>query len=61
MDLLEAFNSINHDLLIAKLNAYGFTKNSIKLIKSDLSNCWQRTKTKTSFTSWMELLLGVPQ
>ena len=61
MDLSKAFDTINHDLLIAKLNAYGFTKNSLRLIKIYLSNCWQRTKINTSFSSWTELLLGVPQ
>ena len=61
MDLSKALNTINHDLLIAKLNAYGFTKNSLRLIKSYLSNRWQRTKINTSFSSWTELLLGVSQ
>ena len=55
------YDTINHDLLIVKLNAYGFTKNSLRLIKSYLSNRWQRTKINTSFSSWTELLLGVPQ
>ena len=59
MDPSKALNTINHDLLIAKLNAYGFTKNSLRLIKSYLSNRWQRTKINTSFSSWTELLLGV--
>ena len=61
MDLLKAFDAINQDLLIAKLNAYGFTKNLLKLIKSYLSNRWQRTKINTSFRSWTGLLLGVRQ
>ena len=61
MDLSKAFDTINHDLLIAKLNAYGFTKNSLRLIKSYLFKRWQRAKINTSFSSWMELLLGVPQ
>ena len=38
MDLSKAFDTINHDLLIAKLNAYGFTKSSVRLIKSYLSH-----------------------
>ena len=33
----------------------------LKLIKSYLSNRWQRTKINTSFSSWAELLVGVPQ
>ena len=61
MDLTKAVDTINHDLLIAKLNAYGFLKNSLRLIKSYLSNRWQRTKINTSFSSWTELLAGVPQ
>ena len=61
MDLSKAFHTINHDLLIAKLTAYGFTKNSLRLIISYLSYRWQRTKINTSFSSWTELLLGVPQ
>ena len=61
MDLSKVFDTINHDLLIPKLNAYGFTKNSLRLIKSYLSNHWQRAKINTSFSSRTELLLGLPQ
>ena len=34
MDLYTAFDTINHDLLIAKLHAYGFDKNSLTLLLS---------------------------
>ena len=50
MDLSKAFHTINHDLLIAKLHVYGFSKESLKLIKSYLTNRWQRTKLNTGFT-----------
>jgi retron-type reverse transcriptase len=61
MDLSKAFDCMNHDLLIAKLYAYGFSKNAVAMIRSYLKNRWQRTKINTSFSSWSELLTGVPQ
>ena len=47
--------------LIAKLHAQGFDKESLMLLLSYLSNRWQRTKIKTSFSSWTEILQSVPQ
>ena len=61
MDLSKAFDTLNYELLIVKLHAYGFGKESLMLISSYLSNRWQRTKINTSFSSWTELLQGVPQ
>ena len=61
MDLSTAFDTINHELLIAKLEAYGFNKNALKFIQSYLSNRWQHTKINNSFSSWTKLLEGVPQ
>jgi len=61
MDLSKAFDTINHELLIAKLHAYGFERDALVLIKSYLSNRWQRTKVGSSYSSWSELLRGVPQ
>ena len=61
MDLSKAFDTINYDLLLAKLHAYGFDRNSLTLVKSYLTNRWQRTKINTSFSTWSELLSGVPQ
>ena len=59
MDLSKVFGTINHDLLIAKLHVYRFSKESLKLMKSYLSNRWQ--SFNLSFSSWSELILGVPQ
>ena len=61
MDLSKAFDTLNHDLLIAKLHAYGFDKNALKLIKSYLSTRWQRNKINSSLSTWSELTKGVPQ
>ena len=61
MDLSKAFDSINHNLLIAKLHAYGFDKSSLKLLFSYLNNRGNRTKINQNFSSWEELLQGVSQ
>ena len=61
MDLSKAFDTINHELLIAKLQAYGFTNDSLKIKLDYLSDRWQRTKVNTSFSSWAKLICGVPQ
>ena len=61
MDLSKAFDTINHELLIAKLEAYGFEENALEIVHSYLSDRWQRTKVNTSFSNWRELLCGVPQ
>ena len=61
MDFSKAFDTLNHELLIAKLHAYGFNRNLLKLINDYLSSRWQRTETNKCFSSWTELAQGVPQ
>ena len=61
MDLSKAFDTINNDLLIAKLHVYRFSEESLKLIKSDLTERWQTAKLNTGFSKWTEILLWVPQ
>ena len=61
MDLSKAYDTINHELLIAKLHAYGFSINAIEVILSYLQDRWQRVKINTTFSSWIQLLQGVPQ
>ena len=51
MDLPKAFDTLNHELLIAKLHAYDFNRDSLKLINDYLSNRWKRTKISKSFSS----------
>ena len=57
-DLSKAFDCLNHDLLIAKLNAYGFSLPALRLIHDYLLNRKQRTRISNS---WMETVSGVPQ
>ena len=60
-DLSKAFDCLNHELLIAKLNAYGFTLPALKLIHNYLSNRKQRVRVNDSYRLWQDILFGVPQ
>ena len=61
MDLSKVFDTLNHDLLQAKLHAYGFDRGSLKILHSCLSNKYQRTKTNKGFSSCSITVFGVPQ
>ena len=61
MDLSKAFDRINHDLLIAKLKAYGFSKGALKLMKSYLKNRKQKVQINNKFSSDRDVIAGVPQ
>ena len=60
-DLSKAFDCLSHDLLLAKLNAYGFNLPALRLMQSYLSKRKQRTKINSEFSSWEEILFGIPQ
>ena len=60
-DLSKAFDSLNHELLIAKLNAYNFDDSVLKLLLNYLSNRKQRVNINNVFSSWKEIESGVPQ
>ena len=38
MDLSKAFDTLNHELLVAKLEAYGFEKQSLAIILDYLTD-----------------------
>ena len=60
-DISKSFDCIDHELLIAKLNAYGFDNSSLTFVYSYLSERQQKTKINSSFSSWAESLFSVPQ
>ena len=60
-DLSKAFDCLLHDLLIAKLHAYGFDYLSLKLIYSYLTGRKQRVRVNASFSEWANIDCGVPQ
>ena len=59
-DLSKAFECISHERLLAKLHAYGFSIPALRLIHSYLTNRWQ-TKINMPYSSWEEIVFGVPQ
>ena len=61
MDLSKAFDTLNHYLLISKLEAYGFDERSITFIKSYFTDRYQRTKVGNEYSSWRKVTTGVPQ
>ena len=50
MDLSKAFDILDHSLLIAKLEAYGFDSLSLKFMKNYLTNRNQRCKVGNCFS-----------
>ena len=60
-DLSKAFDCTSHELLIAKLEAYGFEKSALILIYDYLRRRMQRTKVNGSYSTWREITSGVPQ
>ena len=61
MDLSKAFDCISHNLLIGKLHAYGLDKPSLKLIYSYLKGRKQKVKINSDFSTWKDVINGVPQ
>ena len=60
-DLSKAFDTLNHNLLVAKLKAYGLQLNAASFIKNYLTNRYQGCKIGDSFSEWERITVGVPQ
>ena len=46
-DLRKAFDSLSHDILVAKLNSYGFSKLSLKMIMTTLMTVSKEPESTT--------------
>ena len=60
MDLSKAFDCIPHDLLIAKLHAYGFNKKALTFLYSYLKRRKQSVEINDTESFFQILLSGVP-
>ena len=61
VDLSKAFDTINHDLLLAKLRAYGFSTSVLNLLYSNLKNRTQNVVINSKINSSEVVIAGVPQ
>jgi len=64
-DIQKAFDCINHNILLTKLEVYGITEIIYKLLKSYLKGRYQRgvlnNYSYSSYSNWGETRPGVPQ
>ena len=55
------YDCLLHDLMVAKLEAYGFAKESLQLISHYLKYRKQRTKIGSAYSCWANVIRGIPQ
>ena len=60
MDFSKAYDYTPHDLLIAKLAAYGLNKICLHLLRGYLSSRKQRGSS-SNFSDWWDIICGIPQ
>ena len=61
LDFSKAFDLVNHDILIQKLQLYKFDDSSLKLLESYLKNRCQKVRLGKYVSNKTELIAGVPQ
>ena len=57
MDLFKAFDTLNHELLVSKLNAYGFSHDSLRLLYSYLSTLTEDIFAEDIFAEFIFAIL----
>ena len=59
MDLSKVFNTINHDLLLAKQKSYDFSKNALNLMCSYLKGRRQAVQINKNFSLYKKVQAGL--
>ena len=61
LDFSKAFDSVSHELIIHKLQSFGFHSDLLGGFKSYLHNCQQRVVVKGCNSDWLPVVSSVPQ
>ena len=61
IDLKKAFDTVDHQILLRKLELYGIKGQALTLLKSYLTNRYQKCQIKNFFSSEQLIKCGVPQ
>ena len=55
VDLSKAFDTIHHDLMIAKVEAYGFSEGTLQYKRNYLTNRQQIVRVNSNFSTWKNI------
>ena len=61
MDLSKAFDTISHELMLAKLKAHGLSANALNLMHNYLKNRKQKVQINKKFSLERNVIAGVPE
>ena len=57
--LSKAFDTIDDDLMTAKLVAYGFSQDALLHMRSYLTNRQQRVRLNSNFSTWENIVMYI--
>ncbi len=61
LDISKAFDTLDHTILLEKLNYYGINGVALKLMESYLTNCTQYVEINNVKSDTLKMMTGVPQ